>query len=89
MVELDSPADPGGWEFNVLAYDGSRQMLKLSGFENYPRSDVKIGSPEVRGVRLGYHPGAELHLVFDLQNPRIPAAEVEARGNRIELFFRP
>lgn len=66
-----------------------RELIRLSGIRSpYPAARLAVGTPEVLQIRVGYHPGNELHVVLDLAHPRVKVTRVEEDGNRLRIHLQ-
>jgi uncharacterized protein (TIGR02266 family) len=66
-----------------------RELFRLSGIRSpFPKTRVVVGTPEVLQVRVGYHPGNELHVVLDLAHPTVKVTRVEEDGNRLRIHLQ-
>ncbi|HYG61605.1 MAG TPA: TIGR02266 family protein [Thermoanaerobaculia bacterium] len=77
--------------YTRLRIDGNpaREVIKLKGIrQRYPSPRVGVGTPEVLQVRVGHHPGDELHVVLDLTGPRVQAAGFQEDGNRLRVLVQ-
>jgi hypothetical protein len=68
-----------------------REVIRLRGVDDsYRRSSIPVSTGEVKQVRLGYHAkpdGNELHIVVDLNSPRVGLLQIRPVDNRLELLF--
>jgi len=70
----------GAFSWSEIGGDKPRVLIKLRGMTQPFRGGARgVPTPEVQGVRTGYHPqpgGAEIHVVIDL----VPGARVEVES---------
>jgi len=71
----DGAFAPGGYRFYEMGGERPRVLLRLTGMAaGYPRPTLAVGTPELSGIRIGYHEkpaGNELHIVLDLAAPGV------------------
>ncbi len=66
-----------------------RELIRLSGIRRpFGRSRVVGGSAELLQVRVGYHPGNQLHVVLDLAHPEVRVAGVEEGPKQLRIHLR-
>jgi len=70
-----------------------RELFRLSGIRQpFAQSRVRVGTPEVLQVRIGFHAGAhggnELHVVLDLAHPNAVVTQVEAGPKRLKIHLQ-
>ena len=70
-----------------------RELFRLSGIRQpFAQSRVRVGTPEVLQVRIGFHAGAhggnELHVVLDLAHPNAVVTQVEAGAKRLKIHLQ-
>ncbi|MEM9596996.1 MAG: PilZ domain-containing protein [Acidobacteriota bacterium] len=75
-------------EHDVLAWAPDRERVKLLGFENFRQARVDVGTPELSRIRIGHHPGDELHLVFDLAAGGAHIASVEDADGGVRVLLK-
>lgn len=83
VVQLDGIVGAGRFTHDPLAWAPDRERVKLHGFENFEQTQIAGRGSHVKQIRVGFHPGKELHLVFDLVTPSVTIQDVQARGNQI------
>ena len=71
-----------------LAWAADREMVSLLGVENFPKSEIAVGTDELKRIRLGFHPGQELRLVFDLSKSGSSIRDLKALGSRLEILIQ-
>ena len=83
VIQLDGSVGASRFTHDPLAWAPDRERVKLHGFENFKQTQIAGRGSHVKQIRVGFHPGKELHLVFDLVAPSVSIQNVQARGNRI------
>jgi uncharacterized protein (TIGR02266 family) len=69
--------------------DPPRELFRLSGIRKpFRQSRVVVGTPEVLQVRVGAHPGDELHVVLDLTRPNVVVTAVEPGPDRLRIHLQ-
>ncbi len=85
-ILLDGNLAADRYQHSELGYDPLKEQLTIHGIEAPYRSLVAVGTRELQQIRLGYHPGNELKLVFDLGSGEMSVAEIRNRGDRLEVL---
>ncbi|HEX6901095.1 MAG TPA: TIGR02266 family protein [Thermoanaerobaculia bacterium] len=66
-----------------------RELFRLSGIRRpFSRSRVVAGSAELLQIRVGYHPGNQLHVVLDLAHPTVQVAGVEEGPKQLRIHLK-
>ena len=76
----------------VSLSDPAREVIQVRGMTR-PFSPVRIqaGTGELRQIRVGYHQkggGNELHIVLDLEGPRVKVVRIEPDGQRLRIHLQ-
>jgi uncharacterized protein (TIGR02266 family) len=76
--------------FDALTLDDPpRVLIRIYRItEEFSRTEVEVGSPQVAKVRVGHHPDktpVQLWFVFDLTNAGVKLAGTEVQGNTIRV----
>jgi uncharacterized protein (TIGR02266 family) len=76
----------------VSLTDPAREVIQVRGMTR-PFSPVRIqaGTGELRQIRVGYHQkgaGNELHIVLDLEGPRVKVVRIEPDGQRLRIHLQ-
>jgi uncharacterized protein (TIGR02266 family) len=76
----------------VSLTDPAREVIQVRGMTR-PFSPVRIqaGTGELRQIRVGYHQkggGNELHIVLDLEGPRVKVLRIEPDGQRLRIHLQ-
>lgn len=76
----------------VSLTDPAREVIQVRGMTR-PFSPVRIqaGTGELRQIRVGYHQKGgsnELHIVLDLEGPRVKVVRVEPDGQRLRIHLQ-
>ena len=89
LVELDGYLDEERYTHLPLDYAPTREMVKIRGIaEPYLKNLIRIDSPELQQIRLGFHAGNETHVVFDFAGPGSHVFEIRNLGDRLEVVIR-
>jgi hypothetical protein len=69
--------------------DPARILVRIRGIEEkYDRYQISVGSPQISGIRVGYHPEQTppaLYVVLDLEDPLVGIADFEVDGDAVRL----
>jgi uncharacterized protein (TIGR02266 family) len=89
----DGELPVGAFTWSEIGGDKPRVLIKLKGMSQPFRGSARaVPTPEVQGVRTGYHQqagGAEVHVVIDLvPGARVEVVGVEPAGDRILVTLR-
>ena len=75
------------WRHFRLSGDTPREVVRILGVNKpFDRTQIEVGGPGVRQIRLGYHKksrGNELHVVMDMSSPQAKISEVQSRGSQL------
>ena len=80
--------DASSYKHDALGWAPDREMLTLYGVQNYPQGEVAAGTGELSRIRLGYHPGDELRLVFDLADTSVGIRDIQSSGTSLILLIQ-
>lgn len=85
----DGAFAPGSYRWYEMGGDRPRVLIRIPDVATgYPRPAIEVGSPELTGVRIGYHQkptGNELHVVLDLGAADVRVDEVAAEGSTLQV----
>jgi hypothetical protein len=85
IVRFDGDIAPSRYLHDKLSWAADKEMVKLLGMENFKQTQIAGDGTRLRQVRVGFHPGNELHLVFDLASGAVSIQGIEARGNQLVI----
>ncbi|MCP4664195.1 MAG: hypothetical protein GY856_53100, partial [bacterium] len=85
-IQLDGDLAADRYQHSELGYDPLKEALTIHGIEAPYRSQIAVGTRELQQIRIGFHPGNELKLVFDLSSREMAVAEIRNRGDRLEVL---
>lgn len=84
-IRFDGFLESSRYLHDPLAWATDREMVTLYGVENHPQTVIDAGTTELRRIRVGFHPGPELRLVFDLAGEGVTITSVEDRGDLLRV----
>ncbi len=83
VIAADGAVPQGRYKYSRLD-SPPRELIKLYGVRQpFAKTALTVGGPAVQRIRLGYHPGNELHIVLDLADPQARIREVRSVGSRL------
>lgn len=90
-IVTNGAVPPDAYSHFRLEGASPREVIRLRGVDDsYRRSSIPVATGEVKQLRLGYHAkpdGNELHVVVDLNSPRVGLLQIRPVDNRLELLF--
>jgi hypothetical protein len=87
-ISADGAIPQGRYRYFRIGGSDPREVIKLFGVrQRFARSALEVGGPGVRRIRVGYHPGNELHIVFDLTGPGAKIREIRGAGSALRVDF--
>ncbi|MCP4660339.1 MAG: hypothetical protein GY856_33480 [bacterium] len=76
-----------------LGGENPREVIRFTDVrQRYPSTELPVGGPGVRQIRVGYHKkagGNELHLVLDMLDQHSRVTEILNRGSKLEVIVEP
>ncbi|MEO1087950.1 MAG: MMPL family transporter, partial [Acidobacteriota bacterium] len=87
-VQFNGRIDTGRFRHDELAWASDRQRIVMSGLANFRLASVAVGTSELSRIRIGHHPGEELHFVFDLASPNVGVVELSPNGDRLDILLQ-
>jgi uncharacterized protein (TIGR02266 family) len=88
FLRFDGALDPSRRVSSRIGGEAPRHVLQLAGARGTRPGEAQweVGTPELRRVRTGYHPGdggGALHVVFDLGGPGVALTTLEVVGDTL------
>ena len=87
-IQFDGSVDAARFRHDPLAWANDRERVIFSGVENFRLGQIDVGSPELQRIRIGHHPGQELHFVFDLASGEASLVDLRPSGDRLEILIQ-
>lgn len=76
----------------VSLTDPAREVIQVRGMTRpFSPARIQAGTGELRQIRVGYHQKGgnnELHIVLDLEGPRVKVVRVEPDGQRLRIHLQ-
>lgn len=83
VIRLDGDIRSDQYSHDKLSWAPDKEMVTLLGFENFEQTQIAGRGSHLRQVRVGFHPGKELRLVFDLVSDAVSIQGIQAQGNQL------
>jgi len=93
VITADGTIPAGRYKHLRLEGENPREVIRFTGVrQRYPKSELPVGGPGVRQIRVGYHrrtEGNELHVVLDMLDQNSRVTEILNRGSKLEVMVEP
>ncbi|MDA8016764.1 MAG: PilZ domain-containing protein [Thermoanaerobaculia bacterium] len=83
IVHLNGEIRSGQYTHDQLSWAPDREMVTLLGFDNFEQTVIAGRGSHLQQIRVGFHPGKELRLVFDLRSDSVSIQGVQAQGSQL------